>query len=73
MIAALGFCGVVILGLAYWNYNLSADNDELVEQKRRLELEVERLSERNNRLLDDVAKLAAQIPKHDALGRFKKK
>lgn len=80
MIAALSLCGVTIVGLAYWNYSLSADNDELREQKRRLELEadrqeaeVRRLLERNKQLIEDVTKLAVQIPKHDAKGRFKKK
>lgn len=31
------------------------------------------LTNQVNRLLDDVTKLAAQIPKHDAKGRFAKK
>jgi hypothetical protein len=73
MTGVLGFCGLLIVGLAAWNYSLSEDNDELREQHRRLTLEVNRLTERNERLIDDAAKLAAQVPKHDALGRFKKK
>jgi hypothetical protein len=73
MIAVLGVCGAVIVGFAFWNYRLSGKNDELLEQNRRLEVEVERLLERNERLLDDVTHLAAQVPKHDSLGRFKKK
>lgn len=111
MIAALGFCGVVVVGFAYWTYRLFGENDELQEQNRRLSYEVERLTDRNEHLLDDVTKLAtqlqdyetlqeynnglrdsvdllnknlaaqidynktleAQVPKHDSLGRFKKK
>jgi hypothetical protein len=73
MIAALGFCGVVIVGFAFWNYQLSGKNDEFREQNHRMAVEIVRLNQRNDRLLDDAAKLAAQVPPHDAKGRFKKK
>jgi hypothetical protein len=73
MIAALGFCGIAIIGFAFWNYQLSGKNDELLEQSRRMATEIVRLSERNDQLLDDAAKLAAQVPLHDSKGRFKKK
>jgi hypothetical protein len=66
MIGALGFCGMVILGLAVWNFHLSLEGDELEEQNRRLTEEVERL-------LDDVTKLAAESPRRDSQGRFRKK
>jgi len=80
MIAALGFCGLAIVGFAFWNYQLSGKNDELLEQRRRMELELDRqekevefLLERNRQLIENVTQLAAQVPRHDALGRFKKK
>jgi hypothetical protein len=73
MIAAIGFCGVAIIGLAFWNYQLSGKNDEVLEQNRRMAIEIVRLNERNDQLLDDAAKLAAQVPLHDSKGRFKKK
>jgi hypothetical protein len=73
MIGALGFCGVAIVGFAFWNYQLSGKNDELREQNRRMAVEIVRLNQRNDRLLDDASKLAAQVPLHDAKGRFKKK
>ncbi len=73
MIAALGVCGFAIIGFAFWNYQLSGKNDDLLEQSRRMAIEIVRLSERNDQLLDDAAKLSSQVPLHDAKGRFKKK
>lgn len=66
MIGVLGFCGVVIIGLAAWNYNLSVENFELEEKCRRLTLERERL-------LDDVTQLASEAPRRDEHGRFRKR
>lgn len=70
MIAALGFCGAVIVGFAYWNYQLSGKNDELLEQNRRLTLEVERLEKRNEQLIDNVAKQASQLRDYEDLQEY---
>jgi hypothetical protein len=67
------FLGVVVAGMVIWNVRLSGENEDLYFDDEQLESDNLTLSAKVEQLLDNVTTLAARVPKHDSLGRFKKK
>lgn len=71
IIAGISGLGCVALGI--WNSSLSADNYYLRQSVHELSNDNQVYRLKVERLLDDVTKLAKQVPKHDAKGRFVKR
>lgn len=68
-----GVAGLGCMALAVWNAHLSADNCDLHESVHQLSEDNKVYEAKIERLLDDVTKLAAQVPKHGTNGRFVKR